>query len=68
MSDELTGPNRLAAHCADTIPLVEARLSTLTGKKAREARRHLKLMRGLKRWCETRAGYVKPSKAQPDGR
>ena len=66
--DELRGSNRMAAHCAETIPLIEARLAALTGAKAKEARRHLKMMRDIQRWCTTRAGYVKPERAASNDR
>jgi len=66
MSDERPrGPNALATHCAETIPIIEARIARLTDKREiKEARRHLKLVRDMKRWCESRAGYVKPVKGK----
>lgn len=58
------GPNGLADLCRDKLAELEALLPTIDdAKRAKAVRDHIAMVRRLERFAKTRAGYVKPEKA-----
>lgn len=63
------GPNGLHDLCRDEIVKIDAALAAAPTKaEEKKLRSRRNTCRMMMNWAKTRAGYVKPTKAQSDGR